>query len=240
MRILWTRVGGSGDPLAVAVAQQGHTVVEVPLYRLVPPADTGPLDAALRRLRDGDYDWVVFTSARAVDAVTERMPEALAAARVACVGPATASRVQGAGYRADLVPDASGAAALASELAARLRGRERVLFPRADNAGPTVKAVLTAAGARVDDPVAYRTEPDPEAPARLAAALADGADRVVFASGEAVAQYVAAGGSRDVTCVCIGPVTAAAARAAGFGDVRAAESATAPALLACLGESAER
>ncbi len=240
MQIVWTRVGGGADPLAAALAEHGHTIVEVPLYRLVPPADGGPLMAALRRLRDGGYDWVVFTSARAVDAVTERMSEALAAARIACVGPATASRVQGAGYRADLVPDAANAAALASGLAARLRGRERILFPRAENAGPTVKAVLTAAGAVVDDPVAYRAEADPEAPGRLAAAMAEGADAVVFASGEAVAQYVADGGTASVRCVCIGPVTAAAARAAGFGDVRAAAAPTADALEACLRAAPER
>jgi uroporphyrinogen-III synthase len=233
-RVLWTRQAGSADPLAAALREAGFELVDVPLYRVAPPLDPGPLTAAIRRLRDGEYDWVVFTSARAVDAVLARGGEALAAARVASVGPATSARLQEAGFRPDLVPDAANAAALAAALAARLRGGERILFPRADNAGPAVKAVLTAAGAEVDDPVAYRTESDPEAPQRLAAALAAGADAVVFASGEAVARYLAAGGPRDLPAVCIGPVTAAAAQAAGFGRVRAASAPTAAALAACL------
>jgi uroporphyrinogen-III synthase len=239
-RVLWTRQSGSADALASALRDAGFELVEVPLQRFAPPLEAGPLAAALRRLRDGEYDWVVFTSARAVEVVMAQMPEALAAARIACVGPATAARVQAAGYRADLVPDAANASALASALGARLRGRERILFPRAENAGDTIKAVLTAAGSRVDDPVAYRMEPDPDAPGRLAAAVAAGVDAVVLASGEAVAQYRAAGGPLGLPAVCIGPVTAAAAQAAGFGQVLTASAPTAAALLGCLEGGAER
>lgn len=231
-RVLWTRQ--SGDSLAASLREAGFELVEVPLVRFAPPAESGPLAAAVRRLRDGGYDWVVFTSARAVDAVVSEAPEALAAARIACVGPATAARVQEAGYRSDLVPESANAAALAAALAAKLRGHERILFPRADNAGATTTAVLTAAGAQVDDPVAYRTEPDPEAPQRLAAALAAGVEAVVFASGEAVSQYREVGGPLDLPAVCIGPVTASAARSAGFDQVRAAEAPTAAALVGCL------
>jgi uroporphyrinogen-III synthase len=207
----------TGGSAAAVLRARGHRVSEVPLLRIAPPEDWAPLDTALARLRAGAYAWVAFTSANAVRAVRERGAD-LGRARVACVGPATAAELP----RVDLLAPRPQAAALAAALTARLRGGERVLFPRAANAGPTLKEALTAAGATVDDPVAYRTLPDPEAPARLRLALAGGVDLVVFASGEAVRRYAALGGPLDLPAVCIGPVTAGAARAAGFRRVHVA------------------
>lgn len=215
--------------------EAGWDVAEAHLQRIVPPADERPLRAALARLGSGDYDWLVFTSARAVAAVCDRSPQAVGSARIACVGPSTARRVREAGYGVDLVPDVANAAALGAALGRRLRPGQRVLFPRAANAGPALKASLVAVGAEVDDPVAYETQPEPAGAAQLQAALASGVNAAIFASGTAIAEYVACGGPFDVMAVCIGPVTAAAAREAGLRRVAVAEAPTADAVAACLG-----
>jgi len=78
---------------------------------------------------------------------------------VAAVGAATAARLSAGGVVPDVVPDRASAADLASALLTRdgaLSGR-RVLWPRSDIAGRDLRDALTAAGAIVTDPVAYRT-----------------------------------------------------------------------------------
>ena len=49
----------------------GAEAIEAPMIRIVPPEDYGPLDEACARA--GDFDWIVFSSANAVDAFMERL-----------------------------------------------------------------------------------------------------------------------------------------------------------------------
>ena len=79
------------------------------MIRIVPPDDYGPLDDACARA--GEFDWIVFASANAVDAFMERL---LAGRRRTCarssgvklcgVGPATAERLARYGLKVDLTP----------------------------------------------------------------------------------------------------------------------------------------
>jgi uroporphyrinogen-III synthase len=85
---------------------------------------------------------------------------------------------------------------------------------------------LTLRGWEVRVVDAYRT-----VPAEVPAALVDelvGADAVVFASSSAVANFAAAvpPAARVDLAVCIGPITAATARHAGFAEVVEAEEHT--------------
>ena len=49
----------------------GAEAIEAPMIRIVPPEDYGPLDDACARA--GEFDWIVFSSANAVDAFIERL-----------------------------------------------------------------------------------------------------------------------------------------------------------------------
>ena len=49
----------------------GAEAIEAPMIRIVPPEDYGPLDDACARA--GRFDWIVFTSANAVDAFMRRL-----------------------------------------------------------------------------------------------------------------------------------------------------------------------
>ena len=64
-----TRGSGADGRLRAVLEAAGARVVSWPTCAYPPPRDPGPLEAALARL--DRFDWVVFTSARAVGAVGE-------------------------------------------------------------------------------------------------------------------------------------------------------------------------
>ncbi len=179
-----TRDGDPDDPLAELLRDEGAVVVDWPTLGFEGPADRGPLQRALGALES--YDWIAFTSARAVDAVLAsraRCPDAL---RVAAVGPATKRALEAGGWRAD-VTGAGGALALVRGWAGAydLAGA-RVLFPAGSLAEATLEQELSERGARVERVEAYRTRPAPPDAHRVRADLERGVDVVTFASPSSV------------------------------------------------------
>ena len=189
-------------------------------------------------------DWVIFTSANAVEA-TCAQPQWRAAARahalprLAAVGRATARRLSELGYQADIVPELAGAHPLASAVAAAAGTLEgaRVLWPRGDLARRDLAVALSRAGATVVAPIAYRTVPAPaESLEPLKHALAKGTlDAIAFCSPSS-AQYLAAAwvASRsrrsraNWSSPPSGPTTSAALASLGLpADVEAPEPSTA-------------
>jgi len=228
-----TRAEGADGPLAARLAARGARAVSWCALASSPPADAGPLERALARL--AGFDWVVFTSARAVAAVVARVAAPAAGPRVAAVGPGTAAELTAAGWRVDRVGDGPGAEALlAAFRAAGDAALARVLFPAGDLARPALEQGLAALGARVERVEAYRTV---AAPLDEAACRADvDAGRVAavtFASPSALAAFAAALGREAaaellgrIAVVSIGPTTSAALAAFGRRPDREAEPST--------------
>ncbi len=245
-----TRGAGGVDALSAGLCALGAAVLECPSIALGPPEDPAPLDAALRDL--GRFAWVAFASANAVERSVARLDAlgiprgALGDLRLACVGPATATRLAELVREPDLVPGEHTGAALAASLARHVAGRA-VLVPRAAEGRPELVDGLGAAGAEVVAPVAYRTvAAPPEALAPLGDALAAGrVDAVAFASPSAVRSVVAALGPRagllgGVLLGAIGPTTAAALREAGLAAGAVPAEHTAEGLAAALAEALAR
>jgi uroporphyrinogen-III synthase len=94
-------------------------------------------------------------------------------------------------------------------------------LPRADLGRPETPEALRAAGALVDEVTVYHTIPAAPDPAGLAG-LEAGVDAVTFTSPSTFTNFVALLGDRagrllaGAAVACIGPVTSAAVRAAGF------------------------
>jgi uroporphyrinogen III methyltransferase / synthase len=227
-RILITRPPDEAEELADRLRAAGAIPIEAPAIEIRPVdgAALDRLDAAVRELASGRFAWVVFTSVRAVDAVLGRVgaqglgpfPSSVRA-RVAAVGSATADRLEAAGIGADLVPEAFTTTALVESFS---RGSGRVLTPRADVAPEGLEDGLAGKGwepTRVD---AYRTVFPEGLPVSARRALERGeVDALAFTSSSTVRGFVTMAGVRpDLATVCIGPVTAQAARDAGF-DVQA-------------------
>ncbi|MGI9028868.1 MAG: uroporphyrinogen-III synthase [Ilumatobacteraceae bacterium] len=202
--------------LEARLAALGATVIHAPLIEVADAADSGgALRAALARL--GEFDWLVVTSANGAERVGRAAAE-VATVRLAAVGPATATALaEAAGRPADLVPAVATAEGLLAELANV--APSKILLAQADRARPVLADGLAAAGHRVESVVAYRTVEVTPSPAALAELRT--ADAVVLASGSAARAYARAmatgpEGSVRPIVVCIGPVTAAAARHAGL------------------------
>jgi uroporphyrinogen-III synthase len=245
-RIVVTRRKGQAGSLVERLRELGATVVEVPAIEITPPADLGPLDAALGELES--YDWVVVTSPNTVAALLSRLTvqglfPRLSGERtkLASVGPATTVALR-ASFPQDKVAlepmqDYRAEGLLAAFADRDLAGR-RVLLPTSTAGRGELPEGLRARGARVDVVLAYATvEPDGLQGA-VAGCLEEGFDLALFASPSAVEAFARAAGDRASgrPVAVIGPTTEAAARAAGFQVLGRA----APATLEALVETAER
>ncbi len=253
-RVLVTRATEQSGGVAELLRERGAEPVVVPTIVLRPPVDPGPLGEALRRLRSGGYEWVVFTSANGVLRTWEALgagadARALGGARVAAVGPATARALAVHGLVADLVAREFRGEGLAEALLAEPRAAglppPRALLPRAAKARDVLPAALREAGWEVDAVAAYETHPPgPEVAADLARRFeARGIDAVVFTSSSTVDHLCDLLGVRapallsGVRIASIGPVTSATACRRGLRvDVTAPES-TVPGLVQALEES---
>jgi uroporphyrinogen III methyltransferase/synthase len=242
-RVLVTRAPEQAGELIHALAQAGAEAVLVPLVRLAAPEDPAPLDAALDRL--ACYDAVVFTSANAVRFTAQRAAQrgivlSTGAARVVCVGPATAQAALDAGFPVHRAPPARyDAEAVLEQLLAEgpVRGR-RFLVPRSDLARDVLPDGLRTAGAQVDAVVAYRNAPaEIDAEWLREELAADRLDALTFASPSAARRFCALldaparAGAARATVAAIGPVTARALAELGLPAQVVAGSATAAGLV---------
>ncbi len=240
--IATTRDGSADDPLTLALAKEGASVVTWPTVAFRPPSDPEALDAARAGLER--YDWLVFTSARAVEsllsdragAVRDREGSSDAGLpRIAVVGLATAVAVEAAGWTPVLVGPGSGADALATALVDgyAMEGAT-VLFPAASRAGGALESRLRTAGAEVTRVEAYRTLSTPPDPQTVADDLDRGVEAILFASPSAVRGLMRAFDGRAqapghgttifaaalgaTPCVAIGPTTTRALHEVGIPD----------------------
>lgn len=235
--VVVTRDESEDGPLGRLLRERGLRVQHWPTIHVAPPADPAPLLEALAGL--GSFDWVAFTSPRAVAAVTERLPPVSAGShpaggdpphrvRVAAVGEATAGSLRDAGWPVDLVPAVfTGEALLAALVEAGVGSGTRVFFPASAIARDTLPDGLIEAGAVVVQVEAYRMEAPPLDRAMCRAALESGAvELVTFTSPSTVDNLTAALGPElaklaraRLRAVAIGPTTGAAAERAGYDVV---------------------
>lgn len=252
VRVVVTRAEGADGPLSRRLAERGAEVLNWPVIGFEPPEDPARLNAALASI--ADYDWIVFTSPRAVAAVEERVQppreepqsERLSppSPSVAAVGAATAGRLRRAGWPVDLGSESVGARGLLEAFADRDCNGLKVLLPGSDRMRQTLPGGLAALGAEVDPVVAYRTVGRPLDRAECLAALNDGDPPIVtFASPSAVAGLRSTLGRRGFArllarcpAVVIGETTGRALTDAGFSPTHTAS----PGTLAGLARAVER
>lgn len=235
--VVVTRTRAQAAELVRLLADEGAEVLEFPTIRTTEPSDWAPADEAIARLRS--YDWVVFTSANAVRAWFERLDHrgldasAMARARVAAVGPATASSLAERGITAAFVPDEHRAEGMLDGFAELGVGPgSRVLLPRALEAREILPDDLRRRGAVVDVVAVYRTVPGEGDPATLEMLRTGKVDAITFTSSSTARNFVdlVSGIGRvsaldGVVMASIGPVTTQTLRSLGLGaDVEAPNS----------------
>ena len=184
--ILTTRASGQGEELRQGLEALGAKVVHIPTIEFTPPESWSRVDDAIRGL--ADYDWIVFTSANAVDALMDRARN-LPRVRIAAAGPQTARRLEERGFEVELIPDRFRAEGLLEQFPADLKG-VRFLLPRAEVADETLPETLRSRGAAVDIVVVYRTRMPNDGREELRRLLGEGTiDCVTLTSGSSATRY---------------------------------------------------
>ena len=188
------------------------------------------MDRAIKGIVEGRYQWILFTSVNAVDAVWSKFEElgldarSFAGVHLGAVGQKTADALIARGMQPELVPhrtkqNAAGLAEAFPEYVEDIDPVSRVLLPRADLGSDVLVDSLQEKGWEVDDVVAYRTvRAAPPPPETRDMIKTGGFDAVCFTSPSTVKNLVGIAGkphSRTIIA-CIGPVTAAEAREQGL------------------------
>ncbi len=241
-RVLVPRGGKWGDGIAATLRTLGAIPVIAPMINFASADDGAALANALHLLQDGQFDWIVITSATTVDVLTGQGVTIPQSTKIAAVGETTGAALALAGYRVDFVPSADNTArGLVKEWPSG-PSAGRVLVPQSDVAEPNLVSGLAELGLDALFVTAYRTIGVPVADA-VRADVASGRIGAVLVSSGSVARQIAlqlAPLPEDTVVACIGPRTAFDARAAGLRVDLIAEDRAADSLVAALAEYAER
>lgn len=220
MRVVVTRAEHQAEGLVSAFESAGFQVELLPLLEVVPPADPRPLERAASEL--ALYEWIVFTSANAVEAFLPLAGGALPSRlHVAAVGPATAEALRAWEVEPHLTAAKADAEGLLAELAPRVDRRRRVLLPQAADARSTLQEGLLKAGADPVAVVAYDKRLPEDAPRRAAELFSGEIGWVTFTSPRIVRHFADLFGAdwerrrSELRAVSIGPVTSAELRRQG-------------------------
>jgi uroporphyrinogen-III synthase len=242
-RVLITRARQQASELATRLEALGATTLLIPTIEIVPPNSFAALDAALTCL--SAYDWLLFTSANAVEAFHRRaqflhltqLPK-----KIAVIGPATLKAANAIGLTVDLIPPQYIAESLAESLLPEAPGKSFLLI-RAAEARDHLPETLAAAGATVTIAEAYRNQLPPDSIPVLQTLFASPdnyPDAITFTSASTAHNLCALLEAANITLplnitlASIGPITSQALRALGHEPTIEAAEPTIPALVEAL------
>ena len=210
-RVVVTRAAPQGAPLVSALEAAGAIPVNLPLLEILDATDGGEaLRKAVTQLVASD--WLVVLSPNGARRVVGlSLPSTVP--NLAVLAGGTGRVFAQAGWPANLIPEVASSKGLL-EAFTDVAFYGRVLIAQAEVGRSELADGLRARGVEVEVVAAYRNVM-PELDASAVVAAAD-ADVVVFASPSAVDRYVEHVALTPKRAVCIGAVTAEAARGFGF------------------------
>jgi len=243
-RVVVTRPADQATKLITALHALGIEPLVSPVIRTERAAKR-----ELQPLADdlASYDWIFFTSENGVRHFFAMLWElghdlrALGQARCAAIGSGTADRLASHGIRADFLPSSFQSQVMLREFVAFGDvSSAKILRVRGDNAPTSLEDGLRQAGARVDTVLAYHIRQARIRPDIAREIATGGADAVTFTSASSVNSFESLlpdhGLHAKAVAACIGPVTEAAAREAGWRRILTAETSTIAGLVETLGQ----
>ncbi len=190
--IVITRAAHQYAELSDLLLQEQAHPVAYPAIEIAPPQDISILDSALTTALLGEFDWIVFTSANAVQAVAARL-QALrlplhSTIQIAAVGAATAQAVTDClSTRAQIIPSHYSADHLQKALP--ITSGTHVLLPQSAIAPTDFADSLRARGAEVVIAPAYTIIPG-QGGVHLPSWVAQGRiNALTFTSGSTVNEF---------------------------------------------------
>ncbi|GAB4456868.1 MAG: hypothetical protein Kow0070_07750 [Anaerolineales bacterium] len=246
MKVLITRPRAQTDDFADKLRAAGFEPILFPVIEIRPVENNGALRQAMEHLEN--YAWVIFTSVNAVAVVVERFTtehtentekrnSGFSVVKIAAIGPKTAEALRKHGVEPDFVPEEYVAEAVLPGLG-DVKGKW-ILLPRAEIARADLPQAIARAGGIPHEIIVYRTLPATVDPQGLNA-LKAGVDVIAFTSASTVENFVALCQQHKLDplnlptrplIACIGPITAQAAREAGFENIVAAKEYTTDGLI---------
>lgn len=226
--VVITRPEEQSEALSARLRAEGARVVSAPAIAIeaLIPDEAGR--GMLSRLQQGDYAWVLFSSANGPRHFAHLIKPGSfpASVRIAAQGDATAKAVfKALGRPADFVPEVSVSDNFALEFAAASNGPVNVLLVGARETRGKLSSGLKAQGFGVDTLPIYQTQPSPIRPDVLSEISSVSPDEliVVFYSPSALRSFceqVYKAGAQAILLraqiAAIGPVTAQAAAELGL------------------------
>ncbi len=163
LRVVVTRDSSKPGALTEKLELHGAKVTEIPAIRIAPPRTWEPVDAALQKV--SEFDWIVFASASAVDALFDRATELGVdvstlknVPQIAAIGTSTAKRVESKGLRVSFVPKSFIAESFVEQFPNYPNLKDqKILWPRTNIGRLLLADKLKDAGAIVDTIEVYRT-----------------------------------------------------------------------------------
>lgn len=200
MRVAITRLEEKSEDTKDLFQRYGAGAVIAPSMRAEALGDTRPLLSLIDRVKQGEVDFLVFTSSLGVDKWVEYGGGFNT--RVVSVGPSTAEKLEEHGVKSEY-PDSYSADQIPEYLGDRVKDRI-VGIARANVSNPDLVRGLEELGAVVVEAPAYELRP-----VRWDPGVLDKVDAVVFTSGRSF-EYagVSAEQLSDKRVVAIGPKTA--------------------------------
>ncbi|MCT1463316.1 bifunctional uroporphyrinogen-III C-methyltransferase/uroporphyrinogen-III synthase [Corynebacterium sanguinis] len=249
-RVLVPRAKEQAGPMNARLSTYGAIPQSVPTISMEPPRNPAQMDRAIKGIVEGRYQWIVFTSTNAVDAVWDKFEElgldarAFAGVHLAAVGQKTGDALRDRGMLPELIPhrtkqNAHGLVESFPEYVEDIDPVSRVLLPRADLGTDVLVDGLIDLGWEVDDVVAYRTVRAAPPPLEVRDMIKSGGfDAVCFTSASTVKNLVGIAGKphQRTIIAAIGPMAAAEAREQGLRVDVVPEVADVPSLVDALAE----
>jgi len=113
-RVAVQEYGITNQELVSSLEARGAKIARVPVYRWALPNDIAPLKAAIREIKSGKADIVIFTSATQVENVFQvaqqdgsvaDLPQALARTLLVSIGPVCSEALARVGLKPDFEPE---------------------------------------------------------------------------------------------------------------------------------------
>ena len=233
--------------LADMLRQKGAEVLELPAIRTEPVSDNSRLEESIQHLKNGVYDWIVFTSPSGVRIFLDQLYESgdmrmLSGIQIAVIGQGTRKALAQYGLKADFIPSVYDGRTLGRELAEILKPASHILIPRAAIGNQElVEELSSVEGVRITDVATYDTVYEASRVIDEREAFESGdIDFAVFTSASTVRGFAASVGNMDfskVKAICIGKQTRAEAERLGL-HTWVSEKATLESLIDRLEEAA--
>jgi ribonuclease P protein component len=231
LTVLLTRPEHQAEPVKSQLEALGFQVLLQPAIDILHPDSWQETDNAIQRLRNGEFDWLLFSSVNGIHVFFDRLGDSVIPdIRIAVVGSGTDSALhQRMGRHADVLPETFTAESVVEALLPEALQGKRFLHLRASRGRDILKRLLSESGGDVTEIAVYRSVDRIHAEPQIMELMRRGGIDYVTVTSSAIARSLVNmfGDFLRQTClVSISPITSKTLSDLGFPPQREASEAS--------------